>query len=499
MFYTKLTDFAVKDALLSGNPAKVIRGVEFDAEFNAIVDADALNTKASTLAASSGASLVGYLPAGTGAVATTVQAKLRESVSIQDFGAVGDGTTDDTAAITAALTASDHVVVPVGMFPLISSTIVVGAGQRLEFLGGNGNDASYSPASYIVKKSTMTTDAIQVEKTGVVTGGGIRGQLGNTGDGIALIGNSAKVSDFYVYQIGGVGVRVGTTAGGNFNSFLLSNVTVLSSGSHGFYIHDGKALEGADANAGTLLHCVAKDNGGDGIRIGHAFWNCLVNCLTETNGGWGLYFSDTLNNGTPESRYNSVIGGDYNESNPSGSAYLGGHCNSAFNPDPNQLMTLTGTAVNSFGGSASVINAIDLRAGKMRFPTTQSASTDPNVLDDYQEATFTATATGIAATPTGTWSYTKVGNKVTMDITTISGTSDSNAFTITGIPADIRPATDKTFILRTQNSGTVAVVVAWITSAGVMTLANNLTGAGGAWTASGLKSILPQSISYTLV
>ena len=36
-------------------------------------------------AASSGSSLVGYLPAGTGAIATTVQAKLRESISDTDY------------------------------------------------------------------------------------------------------------------------------------------------------------------------------------------------------------------------------------------------------------------------------------------------------------------------------------------------------------------------------------------------------------------------------
>jgi hypothetical protein len=45
--YTKATDFAAKDALLSGDPAKIIKGTEIDNEFNAI--SVAVSTKADTV------------------------------------------------------------------------------------------------------------------------------------------------------------------------------------------------------------------------------------------------------------------------------------------------------------------------------------------------------------------------------------------------------------------------------------------------------------------
>jgi hypothetical protein len=66
-------------------------------------DLTALETFEAALAAPTGSSLVGFIQAGTEAVATTVQTKLRQIVSVKDFGAVGNGIADDTIAIQEAL------------------------------------------------------------------------------------------------------------------------------------------------------------------------------------------------------------------------------------------------------------------------------------------------------------------------------------------------------------------------------------------------------------
>jgi hypothetical protein len=75
-----------------------------------------------------------YDPPFTGGVPTTVEAKLAQTVSVTDFGAVGDGVTDDTAAIQAAITASKEVYFPPGNY-LISSPLSISSNVQLTGAG----------------------------------------------------------------------------------------------------------------------------------------------------------------------------------------------------------------------------------------------------------------------------------------------------------------------------------------------------------------------------
>lgn len=81
---------------------------------------------------SSDSGSVAYIPAGTGAVTRNVQTKLRERLSVKDFGAVGDGVTDDTIAINtanaAAVALNKELFWPTGVY--IASNIPAIANMR---------------------------------------------------------------------------------------------------------------------------------------------------------------------------------------------------------------------------------------------------------------------------------------------------------------------------------------------------------------------------------
>jgi hypothetical protein len=81
---------------------------------------------------------VTFLQAGTSAVSRTGQSKYRDVVSVLDFGAVGDGTTDDTTAIQNALNTKKNVYLPPGRYLVTSGLAMTSNGQRMYGESGFG-------------------------------------------------------------------------------------------------------------------------------------------------------------------------------------------------------------------------------------------------------------------------------------------------------------------------------------------------------------------------
>jgi polygalacturonase len=111
----------------SGTPAQVyVDGVNFSILVQDSKGSMVYNFPEGT-GISPNASGIEYDPPFTGAVTSgyTVQDKLSQTVSVKDFGAVGDGVTDDTAAIQAALNgiSSGVVFIPGGLYNVTSLTL----------------------------------------------------------------------------------------------------------------------------------------------------------------------------------------------------------------------------------------------------------------------------------------------------------------------------------------------------------------------------------------
>jgi len=118
------------------------------------------------------ASQITYIPPFTGSVATNVEAKLSEFVSVKDFGAVGNGVADDTVAVQNALNTGKSVdtngLVLGITAELVSSNpnITITGGGTIKFLSTYDKSSGTLSALAVTGENT-TLDAVTFDGSAV--------------------------------------------------------------------------------------------------------------------------------------------------------------------------------------------------------------------------------------------------------------------------------------------------------------------------------------------
>jgi uncharacterized cupin superfamily protein len=274
-------------------------------------------------AAFSDASSVGFLQAGTGAVARTGQSKMRDWVSVQDFGAVGNGTTDDAAAFTLAIAASKGVVfAPRGTYKFGSQVVVT---DRVKLLGEgysqiNGTGAGNRGATCFLRAFTGTsaTIALNGDDTGMDLID-VDSNSQGTGDGVQVWGGRVKLGAISSRNSGGDGIRIGRTNAGasstNTNFWTAGFLIVCGNAGAGVRVDDTNTTTSAsyplglaNANAGYCGLIDARSNGTDGLQIGNANDNVFSMVGSQSNTGCGIRFKTDGTNSGP--RCNKILGND---------------------------------------------------------------------------------------------------------------------------------------------------------------------------------------------
>lgn len=308
-----------------------------------------------------------------------------DDIYVEQFGAVGDNSTDDTAAIQAAI---DYAAANRGRNVVFGAkTYKVTASLELaSYVNLIGKGGSPSNANGTIIRTTSTTasivhaDITTTSMTSVrIRGIRLEGAFSGTGDGIYLENTGSGGShppytyfnfeDLYIVGCGGVGFNV--------ECLIVSSLTnVVSESNDGGFFFNGSAAGGFSTvnTSCNLSSCFANGNTTYGFNLDHSTYMSMQNCAADSNGtsyiintcnaialsGCGYEYGDP-DSATPGDGY--VISG--------GSANIGLYdCYSLNNKDiavwvkgSSYAITLVGFQENSPAGGAA--NSFKVESGSI--------------------------------------------------------------------------------------------------------------------------------------
>lgn len=279
-----------------------------------------------------GTPTIPFTQAGTGAVTRTVTSKLRDVISIKDFGAIGDGVANDDTAMAAWLASAvpgQHLYAPAGTYnftsakllPLIDNVSISGDGARqtiFQYTGVSTSIDLWTIGDGVTARTGWSLSGFRFDSTTTMTSGAAlhlkRMQNGNElfdldagvftqatrhlWNGIWLDNvNILKYTNFNI-QVQNEGLQINGSATSDEGSDVFLDNGVITFSSIGYHIGGGQGgvyfskVLAFDNNVNYRI-----DNGLVARKNREIFFSDQA--VSDGNTNYGIHINDTLTSNSP--------------------------------------------------------------------------------------------------------------------------------------------------------------------------------------------------------
>lgn len=455
----------------------------------------------------------------------TLLNKLTEFISAKDFGAVGDGVTNDTAAIQAWITYcyNNNIAgfLPKGNYSVTSLTLAM-TGNRLNQslvlygVGRYGSRITKSSGASALLTINSANIATTLSESNLYIGdiafyGNAKSSPGIVLNCIAYYNLERLMINSFTTGLAVNSSLLGETKDcyimSNNNGVICANIGPSGCNQNTFFggSYSYNSVYAMDIGAGSGIYVENVDMEGNGTTLNTSTGAIYIRNTVDDEFGFSVIkfknvwfeanFGRTFDVETTSGLLLNIEGSSFISPEAGLSLRVQG-CRSLFAYGSIFVGTSSVVTVGSSVDKFSFINCFaDALTDTSVTPTYIGSTTGTADLASGKPGSYTGTLTGCTTSPTGSISYVKQGKTVTLNMAVISATSNTTSATVTGMPVEIRPSAQRVLTMWTTDNGTEKVSRCVIETSGVITLGN---GASGTFTNSGVKGVSSLTVSYEM-
>lgn len=436
-------------------------------------------------------------------------------VSVLDYGASPSATaTNNATAFNAAIAycAANNktLVIPDGTYNLPAGGTVNFAANNLRIIGIGRPTLNFSTSGsgvgFYCSSGGAGTSVSNMEIRNLKIVGGP-----SVTNGCHLVGLIySRLDNILVNECSGFAYEIKNCIVTEFNSVSHQGLSDVTKPSRSFHL--GNNGTGNNTINCIFTNCACQNPGGIGADLEYA-GSCIFNCGTFSGCSVGVQIgsnssSNSLDNvgcllntgfdfsiaghtNTLSGCYFGSTGTGGSNIDGAGNVFVGGYLNAVY---------LSGYSTNTVFNGVSILSTGGI-SGSGTYKCVGLSNVDGSgvYVSDFPDAigdtgAYTATASGLTSAASGTATYVRTGKIITLRMPSITGTSNTNAFSLSGAPTTIRPTYDETVLIRSINNGLTGMAIAKMSPGGVLNVYSDLYGSG--FVSSGLKGVQEFTVTY---